>query len=700
MRTSLFLFLLLYSTITLSQGILVDTTSQSIPELVKNELLQNACANESNFKFSSPQGIGKFTNTNPNFPFQEGIIIRNGIAKHTEGSYTGSRESSQLNTNGDADLQLISNSNGQSTQITDVSFIEFDFTPISNNFSFDFLFASNEYGEFQCGFSDIFAFVLTDISTGIATNLAVIPGTNLPVSVLNIRDDRYNTSCVSSNSTLFGHFNMNNPSTSAINMRGETKILTASSAVIPNRTYRIKLAIGDYNDSNYDSAVFIKGGSFKTTMDLGPDKSICKGEQILIEADLTGNYTYVWTLNGAEIPGATSKSITINQAGNYGATATLSGCVIKDEVTINELILKPPTNITKCYQASPMYQYDLTQNNALSLGLNPAEYSLYFYASLADANSNSLNIPENQLATYSSSGNQTIYIKIAHLSNQNSYCNDLLSFELLLTPALNVIAPADFLLCDTPSGRVVVDLTIQEKQILNNLPYPDYTLSYFNSETNANNNENPIPNPETYTTSLGQTPQVIWIRIQNKLLGCFTVVALNLIINPLPLADTLPDVIVCDSYTLPPIINGKYFTGPDGTGTQLNIGDTITLAGTYYIYSPPTTTTPCSNQTTFRVFFVNQFIFPTEACDRYIVPSVLIGGFFTAPAGAGTLIASGTALTINQTIYYYAKINGVVCRDEAIPLNIFPLPPIDQLPDVITCNSFTLPILANGNYYT
>jgi hypothetical protein len=58
--------------------------------------------------------------------------------------------SSQLNNNSDFELQKISNSTGQNIPITDVAYLEFDFVPLSNKFSFDFLFASNEYGEFQC----------------------------------------------------------------------------------------------------------------------------------------------------------------------------------------------------------------------------------------------------------------------------------------------------------------------------------------------------------------------------------------------------------------------------------------------------------------------------------------------------------------------------------------------------------------------
>lgn len=376
MRKTLLLFLLFCSTKSLSQGIIVDTTSLSIPQLVREELMQNACANESNFQFSSHQSIGKFTSTNPNFPISEGIIIRNGLAKYTEGTYTGINESSQLNTKTDSDLQAISDSNGQIVPITDVSFIQFDFTPLSSNFSFDFLFASNEYGEFQCGFSDVFAFVLTDLTTGIATNLAVLPNTTIPVSVKNIRDERYNSSCLSANANLFDHYNVANPGASAINMRGETKVLTASSAVIPNRTYSIKLAIGDYNDSNYDSAVFIKGGSFKTTMDLGPDKAICEGERIVLQSNLVGNYSYVWTFNGTEIAGETSSSLILNKTGIYGVTATLSGCEIKDDVVITDLVIKTPKNLITCYTGNSTYQYDLTQNNLITLGLNPSEYTL------------------------------------------------------------------------------------------------------------------------------------------------------------------------------------------------------------------------------------------------------------------------------------------------------------------------------------
>jgi gliding motility-associated-like protein len=700
MRVSLFLLLLFYSTISSSQGIIVDTTTLGIPELVREELMQNACANENNFRFSSHQGIGKFTSTDPNFPISSGIIIRNGIAKYTEGKYTGANESSQLNGAADSDLQLISDSNGQIVPITDVSFIQFNFTPLSSNFSFDFLFASNEYGEFQCGFSDVFAFILTDLTTGVSTNLAVVPGTTAPVSVKNIRDQQYNSSCLSANANLFDHYNVTNPETSAINMRGETKILKASSTVIPNRTYSIKLAIGDYNDSNYDSAVFIKGGSFMTSMDLGPDRTICEGEKITLQSGLVGNYTYTWTLDGAVIPGETSSSLELTNVGTYGVTATLSGCVIKDQVVISDLVIKSPKNLTACYTANGIYQYDLTHNNVTALGINPAEYVLYYFDSLAAANANGPIIPENQLNSFTSIGNQTIYIKAVPVYNKTLFCNNLLSFNLLVTAPINIIKPPDLSVCDTNSRIVTVDLTVQETSILNGLNPSDYKISYYNSQTDANNARNKIANPKTFTASLSQSPKTIWVRAENSLSSiCYTTVNFNIIIYSLPAVDQIPNVIACSSYTLPPITAGNYYTAPNGTGTKLNAGDIITKTGVYYIYSGPNTNN-CTNENTFNVTLIYEINFAKEACGAYIVPRLLAGSFFTEAGGRGNAIPQGTSFTTSQTIYYYAVINGEVCRDEPLSFIVHPLPLVDKPANVATCNSYTLPPLVNGNYYT
>jgi len=702
MKNKSFILFFLFSLKSFSQGIVVDVNSMTVPELVHTILMPNSCSNETNFVFSSSQGIGKFTNSNPLFPFTNGIIIRNGIAKNTEGPYSGLNLSSQLTNVGDLDLQAISDSSLQTGPITDVGFIQFDFTPISNSFSFDFVFASNEYGQYQCGFSDVFAFILTDLTTNAQTNLAVIPSTNTPVSVKTIRDGSFNSSCLSNNPNLFAKYNVTDPTNAALNMRGETVLLNASSPVIPNRTYRIKLAIGDYQDGNYDSAVFIKGGSFTTYTDLGPDRIICQGENVVLNSLINPPYSVSWTLNGNVISGENGTTLTVNQPGTYGVIGTLAntGCQITDEIVISNLSLGSLNNLSVCNSGAATYQYDLTKNNLTTLGLNPADYSIMYFSTLAAANASSPEIPINQLSSYTSPGGQTVYVKVIHISNGNYICSNLLSFDLIVNPPFSVVAPLNLSLCADSSGNASTDLTSQNAIVLNGQLAANFTISYFNSQTDAQNNTNPILNATAFTTSISQSPQIVWVRMNSVTnTSCFDVTNITIVVYAKPLVDTLPNVIECHSYFLPVITNGNYFTGANGTGTMLHTGDEILIQGTYYIFNGPDAQ-GCKNESSFTVTLVEQLDFPLTGCGTYYVPSPVVGGFYTESGGIGTQLVGGSAITSSQTIYFYAEINGVVCRDEALNITIFPLPSVDTLQNVTTCNSYSLPLIVNGEFYT
>ena len=73
------------------------------------------------------------------------------------------------------------------------------------------------------------------------------------------------------------------------------------------------------------------------------------------------------------------------------------------------------------------------------------------------------------------------------------------------------------------------------------------------------------------------------------------------IINTSPTVDDLENVIACDSYTLPPLTTGNYFTAAGGTGTQLSAGDVITNTQTIYVYATIGTTFPCTDENSFIV---------------------------------------------------------------------------------------------------
>tara|TARA_R110002073_G_scaffold128999_2_gene275027 strand:- start:5466 stop:9593 length:4128 start_codon:yes stop_codon:yes gene_type:complete len=686
-----------------SQTVSVDNTGFTPQQLV-DLLLANSCATNSNISISSNQSVAYFNNNGSVFPIPEGIIIRSGIATNSQGPYTGNGLDSQVTTNSDPDLQAISNQSGQSATITDAAFLEFEFTPSSTNFSFDFLFASNEYGEWQCGFSDVFAFLLTDLTTGITTNLAVIPGTNTPISVRDIRDSQYNSSCNSVNANLFGTYNVNDPGNSALNMRGHTTVLNASSPVIPNNTYRIKLVIGDYNDTNFDSAVFIQAGSFNTTLDIGPDQEICDGDNIILDSNYTNttDFSYEWQRNGVALIGETNPTLTVTQSGTYDLTITTisTGCTLTDQAIITDLQVTPPNDLLECDTGNTII-FNLTLNDHLALGIDPSEYDVLYYNSLANANNNA---PINNalVTSYPALGGETIYMRIRNINSSN-LCTTVYDFNLNITARVVAAIPNDINACI--ESDITIDISGQvESQILNGLNPSNYTVSYFTSEADAQNNINAIPDPSAFSRSNNINPLPIWARlIDNNNALCFDIVTFNINLFPSPEAPVInSQVFVCTEYTLPPLDDGNYFTGPDGTGTQLNAGDVITTGLVVYVFL--VNANGCSNQVIFEVRMADEYDISREHCGEFIVPSYPNAEIYSAPGGPGgigSLIPGETVLTSNQTIYFYAvDDNGDFCADIQLDIIVHPLPPVDTLSDLVTCDSYTLPPVVNGGYFT
>jgi gliding motility-associated-like protein len=714
LKNLLLIFAFLFSTSLFSQAISVDNTSNSPSQLV-DLLLGNSCVQVSNISVSSPQAVAYFNQNGSSFPLSEGVIIRNGEAVFTQGSYTGTNLSSSVTASGDTFLQSLSDANGGNSPIVNAEFLEFDFIPISNSFSFNFLFASNEYGFYQCEFSDVFAFVLTNLSTGVSTNLAVIPGTNTPVSVTTIRNSIYNdpaspnNSCASINPIFFDGYNVGNP-TSALNMRGQTVVMNASSAVVPNTPYKIRLVIGDYANTGFDSAVFIAAGSFTTTLDLGVDQIICTGDEVLLNTNLDNTFTYTWYENGNPIPGETNSTYTVNHAGIYTVEAVRGTCTITDTIVFSDLAVSTPTDLLTCNTGAATYNFDLTTNNEAALGIDPTIYDIFYFETPADIVANNP-IPNGNLTAYPSAGSQTIYIKIFNTVSGN-FCDAEYPFDLIVTNAAVATPPSPIAICETIGSTNYTFTNLTTNEVLNGLSSSNYTVTYYNSVSDATSGNNPIA---SISIPNGTTTVTVGIRIQdNSNPNCFDVTSVSVTVNPLPIVDDIPDPVECSQFTLPAIVNGTYYLLPGGPTTsgqvQFNIGDIIDTSGTYYIFVGPDAN-GCTNESSFNAYFIDEYIPTLDHCGVFTVPSVPynIGDFYTAPGGplgTGVIVPEGTEYTNNTfnsftvTLYHYAEVNGVFCRDEEFIFYVHPLPLVDDPADVTTCDSYVLPPLTNGTYNT
>ena len=180
-----------------------------------------------------------------------------------------------LGTPGDIDLDSIANIGSTFPVGTnDAAVLEFDFVPTGDSVQFRYVFASEEYPDYVCSINDAFGFFISGPGItgpydggvgGNAANIALIPGTNNPVTINTVNNGPLfpSATCPPSNAMYFVE-NYPGTSTLAFPYDGFTRILVATARVICGETYHIKLAVGDASDGIFDSAVFLEAGSFSS----------------------------------------------------------------------------------------------------------------------------------------------------------------------------------------------------------------------------------------------------------------------------------------------------------------------------------------------------------------------------------------------------------------------------------------------------
>ncbi|KAA5538385.1 T9SS type B sorting domain-containing protein [Paenimyroides baculatum] len=552
--TVLFLFICLYG---FSQPITVSTTTYTVDQLVRDVLIKTPCAQITNISWSTgnsfptgdqSNGIGYFQNTNPAFDMADGIVLSTGKAIDAPGPRGlngGSSSGTQDSWPHDPQLTTyMNNVLGNTDRYHNATILEFDFVPFTADMSFNFIFASEEYGTYQCDFSDAFAFFLTNTVANTTTNLALVPNTTDPISVVTIRDAVNNANCASVNQQFFGSYNAGS-TTNAINFNGQTVKMTAQSPVVPFTKYHIKMVIQDRGDAALDSSVFIEGGSFNIgNLDLGDPvligegNGLCVGDSYTLEAGLDPLlFTFEWFKDGIKIPGQTGPNLVVTTTGDYYVKAFVPN--VNCDFTANPVRVEffdyvsilAPQNLSVCPSAGATTRFDL--KDAL-VGKTTNPNILYsFYTSQQDAQNDTNSIPDLYTLANNAVTPVTIWVRAYELNNPCPYIASFTLSFLNCTLALNPLA--DLSICEGESVQTF-DLTVQTPLVYNNAA--GYTVSYHLSKPDADTNQSPIPagNLATYNGTNGQR---IWVRVtSNTNPLSFGVTSFYLFRNLLPLTQT------------------------------------------------------------------------------------------------------------------------------------------------------------------
>ena len=186
----------------------------------------------------------------------EGIILTSGNASLAEGPNTSDGATGSNGFAGDSDLNALI---PQSTN--DATVLEFDFESAGGDLFFNYVFASEEYNEYTISsYNDVFAFFLD------GENIALVPGTDTPVSISSVNGGEPFGAANASNPDLFNNNDLQDGGPFYdIEYDGFTDVFTAIYLGLDPGIHHIKLAIADASDFILDSAVFIEAGTFSDT---------------------------------------------------------------------------------------------------------------------------------------------------------------------------------------------------------------------------------------------------------------------------------------------------------------------------------------------------------------------------------------------------------------------------------------------------
>jgi len=536
-------FICCLSGVAKAQVITID--DQKTPQqLVENILVNSSCVSITNASgkgdnFTAGQNSFAYFNAGTSkFPFSEGVVLTTSTSRNAVGPYYSYLGEGSPEWIGDTDLDQALGINSINATV-----LEFDFVPLTDFLSFNYIFASNEYQFFYpCVYSDGFAFLIKEAGTSDPyTNLAVLPNTTTPVSStivhptipssVAINGDKYE-GCPAINENYFNGLNNNS---SAINYAGQTVVMNARTNVVAGKKYHIKLVIADDKNRYYDSAVFLEAGSFASKIDFGPDQTaltdnpVCYGTPKILNTNLSAAYSYKWYKDDVAINSATQPSYSPTDSGTYKVEVTLtpSSCVLNGEIKI-EFAAEILTTNSSLYQcddnADGISIFNLTKVNNIIKNNVSENSNQGFYETLADAQAKTNTILSPEKYT-NKIPNQVVFARI-----ENKYgCFKIAEITLQISNTAianqNPIAKCDE--DGTQDGLYQFDLNTEvTPQVISGLP-SSLTVNYFLSSNDAITETNPLPNTFKNTTAFNQT---IYARVINGP-DCYDIVPVTLVVN-------------------------------------------------------------------------------------------------------------------------------------------------------------------------
>ena len=531
-KKSIFILLFLFTHVHFIYAQLLNTDSSLQTQELIQGLVGSDCATITNVTSSVNGSVnnidsyGTFDRAGSSFPFDNGLVLSTGdIYASGNNIIAEDLSDGEIDWGTDPDIMDVLGID----QTLNATSIEFDFVSANNFIAFKYLFASDEYQqEYPCNFRDVFAILIKRAgTTDPYVNIATVPDTNTEISTNTVRPN-INGFCDAMNEQYYQGYN-----TGYTNFNGNTTPITASTEIIPNQTYHIKMVIADHIDERFDSAVFIAAEGFGNSIDLGPDQSICGSDLTLNALVDNPSATYTWYLNNNIITGESSPTLQVSTSGTYTVDVTLpfgsNNCVLTDSINLEIIPFQnaaPIADLTICdsLPSDGLFDFDFNElkDDEIFDNLPSNDYTISYHLSLEGAQNNTDAI----VGTYQNSEEtETIFVRIQSL---NGDCLQIGNFNISVLFSPNTYDLTVEVCNNAFSDQAYSSLSFMDFPV-SNFEY-NTTVSYHITEEEAIDNINPL----SHAPDFQDEPDAFYARVVSDFTGCASVVPIHLTYADVP----------------------------------------------------------------------------------------------------------------------------------------------------------------------
>ena len=339
----------------------------------------------------------------------------------------------------------------------------------------------------------------------------------------------------------------------------------------------------------------------------------------MVECDDDTDGSLVFDLTAAEsnILDVRQEDIIIGYYENFNDSESNSNAIVDPENYTNTsnpqtVYLKVTNTVSNCYVTLPIdlivnqppvindfVIYDVCSNESSSVDLteinqvvtdNNFNVLFSYFSNEADAIANTNALDTNY--TYITN-NDTLFVRTEY---STTHCSEYYEFNLRVNPLPIANQPNDMVACDDDfDGILEFDLLQQNSSILGSQNPSLFTVTYHNSELQANENNSALE-----TDYMAFDSEIIYARVENNSTGCYSTTLFTVFINPLPVIDIEDQIICIDN--LPLLVSAntnnptdQYLWSTGETSPEIE----ITEIGSYWV--TVTTELGCENTRVFGV---------------------------------------------------------------------------------------------------